>query len=131
MPPKNISKAELSVDLFVEVLEAAIHVLICNRGVYPKQVFERRMLYGTPVYIARHPGLCQYIASVLLNMKSLLVDDLVDKIVVAIYADEDDRVLETYNFEVFDIGKNDGDETERGGNQLAELELQLRDLLLR
>lgn len=56
MPPKRISKAELSTDLFVEILEAAIHVLLYVREVYPKEIFERRMLYGTPVYISRHPG---------------------------------------------------------------------------
>lgn len=117
-------------DLFVECIEACVHAILCSRAVYPKATFERRLLYGAPVFMSRHPGLCDYIAAVLANAKPLLLVGVVERIVCCITGPSGDPV-ESHIFDVGRLGVEDGQTVPDEDSLLLDTEAQLRDLVLR
>ena len=58
--------------LVSELLEACVHACLHNRGVYPKEVFERRRVLGVAVPKARHPKLAKYIADAFVGIHEML-----------------------------------------------------------
>jgi len=124
---------DVAVDLFLEVAEAAIHAILCVRKVYPRSTFERRLLYGAPIHMNRHPELCQYISSVLANARPLLLSGEAEKLVVSLHQEGSDGAgSEAYIFEAARFGS----ESQQGmgadeDTLLFDAEAQLRDLLLR
>jgi mitotic spindle assembly checkpoint protein MAD2B len=133
-PPLTVTMEGLptrsATEVLSEVIEAAIHIILCARGVYPLAIFERRRLHGIPVYMSRHPDLNTYIATVLLNAKPLLRAGAVDGIACVILGGGGEP-LEYYIFQVNHLGLS-GEAT--GGQEediLFDIENQMRDLLLR
>jgi mitotic spindle assembly checkpoint protein MAD2B len=61
--------AEEFVDALLEFFEAAVHTVLKSRNVYSPQLFENRRLYGISITKCRHPDVCTYISSVLINLK--------------------------------------------------------------
>ena len=64
--------AELLVDSLLEFLECAIHSVLYVRGIYPAELFERRMYLGVAVWQSRHPEINSYIHRIVKNLRSLI-----------------------------------------------------------
>ncbi len=62
-----------TVQLITEFLEVVLHTVLCVRSLYPQEVFTRKKTYGTPVWQARHPGLCEYIANAAKEVKKQML----------------------------------------------------------
>eukprot|EP00730_Choanoeca_flexa_P004158 TRINITY_DN11616_c0_g2_i1.p1 TRINITY_DN11616_c0_g2~~TRINITY_DN11616_c0_g2_i1.p1 ORF type:complete len:232 (+),score=36.61 TRINITY_DN11616_c0_g2_i1:184-879(+) len=60
-------------DIFIELLEVAIHTILCIREIYPAAIFERCLKYGVPVHKARHPDVQTYVVSVLKAIQPWIV----------------------------------------------------------
>lgn len=122
-----------AVDLFIEAVEAAVHSILFVRGVYPKNTFERRQMYGASVFQSRHPALCDYVGSVLANARPLFLEGAAERIVVFIMKGAEE-VIEQYVFEVTQLGAAVGEavcDSVDEDTLLYDTESQLRDLLLR
>lgn len=115
-------------ELLLEVVEAIIHVIIGSRGIYPKESFSKRQLYGVPVYMSRHPELCVYISTVLANARPLLPN--LDLIVIGI-CDSLGDPLEAHCFELMPSAHDGQREDINADSLLYDIEAQMRDLLLR
>ena len=63
---------ELLVDCLLEFLECAIHSVLYVRGIYPAELFERRMYLGVAVWKSRHPEINNYIHRIMKNVKPLI-----------------------------------------------------------
>lgn len=121
---------EETVDLFIEVVEICLHILLCVRGIYPRETFERRIIFGTPVYMSRHPEVCRYCATVLANSKKMLENGCCDRIVCCI-TNMEGLAIESYVFEVSRLGSSKTESAKDEDYLLLETETQLRDLIFR
>jgi hypothetical protein len=72
------------VDVIVEFLEAAVHHVLHARGLYPKELFEARKLFGSRVMKARHPDLEQYIEGAVYALRSPIARGDVKRVVLVI-----------------------------------------------
>ena len=70
-----------------EFFEVAVHQVLFARNIYPHALFERRSVYGVPVWMSRHPDLNAYIAEAVDAARELLQRDHLDQFVVAIMPD--------------------------------------------
>uniref|UniRef100_T1ISE2 HORMA domain-containing protein n=1 Tax=Strigamia maritima TaxID=126957 RepID=T1ISE2_STRMM len=93
----------VSVDIFIEFLEVAIHSILYKRQLYPQNIFEKRKKYDIPVYISTHQAINKYIQDTLDAIKLLLKINL-EKISVVI-ANKDHKPLEKFVFEI-DLQRN-------------------------
>lgn len=65
----------VGLDILLEFLEVAFnHVLFC-RNIYPKEIFVKKKIYGSNVYIAEHPEVNKYLSNVLNSIRDLLKED--------------------------------------------------------
>lgn len=74
--PLPVSDSDV-VESLVELVDAMIHCILYHRSIYPKESFERRQLYGTVVYMNRHPQVVEYIEECMEQFKRLLLEDRV------------------------------------------------------
>ena len=116
-------------------MECAFHTILCVRRVYPANAFVRRRLYDTPVYESRHPGLSEYIHSVVRAIAHELEESTVRQVILAIYhEDAPDEALEEFvfvlTFLLSDADKRDRDLVIRGNISRATAELVARQFLL-
>ncbi|KAL6071674.1 MAD2 mitotic arrest deficient-like 2 [Balamuthia mandrillaris] len=87
------------IDFLVEFLEVAVHQILYQRNVYPRESFARRTKYDTPVHMSRVPIVCDYVAEILENLRGAMSENLVDKVRIMIY-DERNLPQECYVFEL-------------------------------
>ncbi|GMH38925.1 hypothetical protein BSKO_06823 [Bryopsis sp. KO-2023] len=59
-------------NIILEFLEAVVHQVLFVRGVYESDTFEERRLYETIVHKSRHPGVVEYVNSVVSSLKASL-----------------------------------------------------------
>lgn len=110
---QECSKSEV-VDCVAEFLEAVIHCIVYQRGVYPASSFEDRQVYGLVVPRNRHPRVVEYISHAIEQIKIVLSeDDRLDVRVPIIY-EENGMVREMYNIMVSPQGFTMTAENERG-----------------
>lgn len=69
-------------DLIETFLEAAVHTVLHTREIYQMHLFEQRRYLGITVWQCRHPEVVSYIKRVFANMRPLLVQGLVDRLVI-------------------------------------------------
>eukprot|EP00937_MAST-01D_sp_MAST-1D-sp2_P004199 g4199.t1 len=82
----------------VEFLEVAVHQVLYARAVYPPELFERRAIYGVPVWMSRHPDLNRYVGDAVRAAHMLLrVGQLKDFVVLMLGGDG--RPTERFVFE--------------------------------
>ncbi|CAK9834019.1 Mitotic spindle assembly checkpoint protein MAD2B [Anthophora retusa] len=65
----------VTTDILLEFLEVAFNHILFFRNLYPKEIFERRKVYSTIVYVSEHPELNEYIKNVLNTIRELLKED--------------------------------------------------------
>lgn len=87
------------VDELCTFLEVAIHLLLHQRQVYPREAFERRRHLDVSVYRSRHPELNEYIAITVQGARKLLERNEADAFIVVI-RDKDRHVLERFHFDM-------------------------------
>lgn len=106
------------------LLEAATHTVLFLRGVYPPALFERRLKYGVPVRLCRHPGVQEYVSRVVRAVDGALRGgDDVSRVIVAVVRAGDERPLERFVFEIGLLGAL--------GDSLPDLERGLSSFLVR
>ncbi|KAM8705864.1 hypothetical protein ACLKA7_010199 [Drosophila subpalustris] len=110
--------------IHLEAIEVILNHILYIRGVYPSQIFKKRRVYNTPVYIASFPALNLYLANVLKTVKQMLSQAQQFKLEVIIYADESNH-LESYLLEMLPVVALD----QNPDQYLLEFEQQLRSAL--
>jgi len=85
--------------MLCEFCEVAFHEILCQREVYPKEVFEPRKRYGMKVHMSRHPELNEYIYNVIDGARQWMKKDNVHSISISILS-EDRRPLERFVFDM-------------------------------
>lgn len=75
----------------MDFLEIAIHTVLRGRKLYPEEVFERKDIYGSTVYICEHPELKKYINIALKTLKLLI--------------DKSKNIFKSLNLLLFDTNK--------------------------
>ncbi|TDH65003.1 uncharacterized protein CCR75_009308 [Bremia lactucae] len=88
------SAKETLTELVLEFLEAAVHEFLFAWQVYPKEAFEKRVLYDVPTHMSRHPMLCEYIHSMLHGCHTWLMRGELEKLCVILLSKEG-RAIET------------------------------------
>ena len=66
------------VDPLLHFLEVCIHTLLCARGVYPRELFERRSQYGCTVWMCRAPEVCEGLRRCLADVRPHLLANAVE-----------------------------------------------------
>ena len=61
------------VDVLLEFLEALVHQILFERGLYAPELFQRQRLYGIAVRRSRHPDLNAYIAEAVAGLRVRLL----------------------------------------------------------
>lgn len=85
--------------IYVEAIEVILNHLLYVRGVYPQQIFKKRRVYNTPVYIAAFPTLNCYLGNILRTVQHLMQDQRQLRLEVIIYAEENGS-MESYMLEL-------------------------------
>ena len=73
--------------MLAEFFEVAVHQVLFARNIYPHPLFERRCMYGVPVWMSRHPDLNAYIAEAIGVACELIEHNHLEQFVVAIVPD--------------------------------------------
>jgi len=81
--PLPVSDSDV-VESLVELVDAMIHCILYHRSIYPKESFERRQLYGTVVYMNRHPQVVGYIDECMNQFRQLLLEERVIELCIPI-----------------------------------------------
>jgi hypothetical protein len=64
--------ADVAADVLCEFLEAAVHATLQRRGLYPRDLFELRRVFGVPVQFARPPELVEYVADFVAAVRPMM-----------------------------------------------------------
>ncbi|KAL0123032.1 hypothetical protein PUN28_007574 [Cardiocondyla obscurior] len=65
----------VGIDIFLEFLEVAFNCILYFRKIYPKEIFVKKKIYGTTIYISEHPELNEYLSNVLNAIRELIKED--------------------------------------------------------
>ncbi|KAI8120755.1 hypothetical protein FF38_10778 [Lucilia cuprina] len=110
-------------DIVVEALEVYINHILYIRDLYPGQIFKKRRIYNTPVYVSIYPPLNTYLYKVLRTSRELLKTQELECVEILFYKD-DNKEYERYKFKTI-LEKNCQNEDEF----LLDFEEQLRSSL--
>lgn len=110
--------------IYVEAIEVILNHLLYIRGVYPAQIFKKRRVYNTPVYIAAFPALNVYLGNVLRTVQQLLKDERQLRLEVIIYSEETEST-ESYMLDLQPVASQQLQQL-RQDQYLMEYEEQLR-----
>lgn len=72
---------------FTLFAEAAVHLILYTRELYPNELFEKRLLFGVPVHRCRHPLVSDYVKQIMDSLKPLLISGALESIAVLIFKD--------------------------------------------
>merc|ERR1711871_198750 len=126
--------------------EAAVHLILRVRGVYPEEIFERRRLFDVTTFRSRHVELNDYIALVAGGLRELLERGEGDALVVSIIQQPavttaaakssvpllKSEVLERFQFEFRHLASNGQHPMPlASGNDHDQVRAQLRGFLLK
>lgn len=73
--PIKINLFAVGADILLEFLEVAFHHVLFFRKIYPKEIFVKRKVYGSTVYVSEHPELNEYLLNVLNSIRELIKED--------------------------------------------------------
>ncbi|KAH8341143.1 hypothetical protein KR074_002363 [Drosophila pseudoananassae] len=116
--------SENKVDIQLEAIEVLLNHILYVRGVYPSQIFKKRRIYNTPVFVSIFPPLNNYLAGVLRSVKELMGRNGLQSLEVILYHEENNP-LESYQMLVESLvtGASENDP------HLIEYEQQLRSAI--
>ncbi|XP_066155644.1 mitotic spindle assembly checkpoint protein MAD2B-like [Euwallacea fornicatus] len=111
-------------DIFLELLEVAIHNVLYTRNLYPRSIYTPKKKYGVAVYQAIHPEVVQYISECLKAVEFYARKNQLKKVFLCF--ELDGIVLEKFVFDLLQMqGKSIND------TFLVELESTLRTFMLK
>ncbi|XP_014209285.1 mitotic spindle assembly checkpoint protein MAD2B [Copidosoma floridanum] len=61
----------LNHDILWKFIEVALHATLYYRRLYPKEIFVKKILYGTNVNFCKHPEVLEYIHNIVETLKAL------------------------------------------------------------
>ena len=70
--------------MIIEFLTAATHHVLYHRGVYPRELFETRALYGSRVMRCRHPEVVSYVENAIGALRRPIARGDVKRVVVVV-----------------------------------------------
>lgn len=79
------SELHTVVDAFTKFLTVATHQILHARNMYPARTFIRAKDYGLGVYQSRHPGICKFVNSEIVDIHQQILGETVRRIFVAIF----------------------------------------------
>ncbi|KAH8418502.1 hypothetical protein KR009_010282 [Drosophila setifemur] len=92
-------QSENTVDIHLEAIEVLLNHILYVRGVYPAQIFKKRRVYNTPVFVSIFPPLNNYLANVLRSARELLARNELQCLEIILYQTEN-QPLESYELQV-------------------------------
>ncbi|XP_073823521.1 DNA polymerase zeta subunit 2 [Musca autumnalis] len=86
-------------DIIIEAIEVFVNHILYTRDVYPAQIFKKRRIYNTPVFVSIYPPLNTYLYKVLRTVRELLKTGELEGVEVLLYKD-DTEIYEKYTFQI-------------------------------
>ncbi|KAI9722012.1 MAG: hypothetical protein M1812_001972 [Candelaria pacifica] len=99
LPPPPIDTYQALVTTFSDFLTVAIHTIIYERGIYPKESFLSARKYNYPVRQNRHPKVCKWITDAVAAVEAEIFKGTVARTAVVIYSAQCDP-LERFMFDI-------------------------------
>ncbi|XP_011305310.1 mitotic spindle assembly checkpoint protein MAD2B isoform X2 [Fopius arisanus] len=94
----------VSTDILLEFLEVAFHGILYYRKIYPSEIFRKKKLYGTGIWICEHPEVKEYLKNILNAVREALTADITSiKSVNLIITDNQGILLEKFAFDLLKI----------------------------
>ena len=97
LPPASASPLLTSLTTF---LTLTLHTLLYHRRLYPRETFLTARAYNLPVHQSRHPGVCAWVTDAVASVGVQLRRAAVERVVLAVHAPREFRVLERWVFDV-------------------------------
>ncbi|XP_052857185.1 DNA polymerase zeta subunit 2 [Drosophila gunungcola] len=119
-------ESENAVDIHLEAIEVLLNHILYVRGIYPSQIFKKRRVYNTPVFVSIFPPLNNYLASILRSAREFLLRRELQCLVVIVYQKENEP-LESYQLQMETLEGRGQSTTE--DPHLMEFEQQLRSAI--
>ncbi|XP_034663355.1 mitotic spindle assembly checkpoint protein MAD2B [Drosophila subobscura] len=117
-------QSEYANDIHLEAIEVLLNHILYVRGIYPAQIFKKRRIYNTPVYVSIYPPLNTYLAGVLRSARELLARRDLKCFEIILYHSEN-QPLESYMLQL-DILESGAARQPAEDPHLIEYEQQLR-----
>lgn len=94
-------------DILLEFLEVAFNHVLYFRNLYPKEIFVKKKIYSTTVYVSEHPELNEYIKNVLNAIRELVKEDENSvKAVNLVFYNRTKQPIEKFVFELVKLQAN-------------------------
>lgn len=106
-----------SVDIVSEFFFTAINSILYQRGIYQPETFKRDSKYGLTVLTTTDGGLLKYLAQVMAQVESWLLNGDVQRLVVVVSGVDSGETLERWQFNVALDGDNNSDAENRRPSQ--------------
>mmetsp|Transcript_30759 Transcript_30759/g.65958 ORF Transcript_30759/g.65958 Transcript_30759/m.65958 type:complete len:232 (-) Transcript_30759:166-861(-) len=106
-----------SVDIVSEFFFTAINSILYQRGIYQPETFKRDSKYGLTVLTTTDGGLLKYLAQVMAQVESWLLNGDVQRLVVVVSGVDSGETLERWQFNVALDGENNSDAENRRPSQ--------------
>lgn len=103
-----------SVDIVSEFFFTAINSILYQRGIYQPEDFKRESKYGLTVLTSTDDGLLKYLAQVMAQVESWLLNGDVQRLVVVVSGVDSGETLERWQFNVALDGDGDSPATAMG-----------------
>lgn len=109
------TKSEISLrgstEIVTEFFGYAVNSIIFQRGLFPSDTFKRVNKYGLTLLVSSDEGLNAYIAQVMKQIHSWLLQNVVEKLVLVITGADSGQTVERWVFsvETSDVGNMDSD----------------------
>ncbi|XP_076642489.1 DNA polymerase zeta subunit 2 [Halictus rubicundus] len=101
----------VGVDILLEFLEVSFNHILYFRNLYPKEIFRKKKIYSTVVYISEHPELNEYLKHVLNAIRELVKEDehSVKAVNLVIYNIKK-QPIEKFTFDIVKLQANNTEE---------------------
>ncbi|XP_076627651.1 DNA polymerase zeta subunit 2 [Colletes latitarsis] len=94
-------------DILLEFLEVAFNHILFFRNLYPKEIFVKRKIYDTTVYVSEHPELNEYLKNVLNAIRELVKENETNvKLVNLIFYNKNKQPIEKFVFDLIKLQAN-------------------------
>ncbi|XP_074107671.1 DNA polymerase zeta subunit 2 [Cotesia typhae] len=119
----------VSSDILSELLEVAFNSIIYSRQLYPREIFTKKKIYSTAVYISEHPEVNDYLRNIILSVKELLDSDVTSvKKINFVICNDDQKEIERIVFDLMEFRLTDNEKDPyflKTEDVLRELNLRL------
>lgn len=81
-----IESSEELLSEFCIFVETSIHLILFNRQLYPKELFEKKTEFGLSIQYCNHPSVINFVKGAIESIKPLLKLNAIEKIFIAIFS---------------------------------------------